>query len=170
MAIQNIDKSFKTEDGIVIQALTEPDNMRMIAVVGDKTSLDTTTKTGYRLCVPMLAPTHPDLIERLGIKLGKPPEICLLSDIPKTIAGIYSRRAWTTLKRWNKGFTQSHALRQLANFNGQMAGMSQETKAKNLGHSTQMNEGTYKKRSNTKTIINWLTLSTKEAIPLSSAI
>jgi hypothetical protein len=169
-AIQNIDKPFKTEDGIIIQALTEPDNMKMIAVVGDKTSLDTTTKTGYRLCVPMLAPTHPDLIERLGIKLGKPPKICLLSDSPKTIAGIYSRRAWATLKRWNKGFTQSHALRHLANLNGQMAGMSQETRAKNLGHSTQMNEGTYKKRANTKTTIDLLTRFTKEAIPLSSAI
>ena len=169
-AIQNIDKPLKAEDGIIIQALTEPDNLRMIAVVGDKTSLDTTTKTGYRLCVPMLAPTHPDLIERLGIKLGKPPKICLLSNSPKTIAGIYSRRAWTTLKRWNKGFTQSHALRHLANLNGQMAGMSQETRAKNLGHSTQMNEGTYKKRANTKTTIDLLTRSTKEAIPLSSAI
>ncbi|MEG5084580.1 hypothetical protein QUB53_28640 [Microcoleus sp. AT8-B4] len=48
--------------------------------------------------------------------------------------------------------------------------MSQETRAKSLGHSTQMNEGTYKKRANTKTTIDLLTHSTKEAIPLGSAI
>lgn len=169
-AIQNLDEPFKTKDGIMIPALSELSNTKMIAVVGEKTRLETTTKTGYRLCVPMLPPTHPDLIECLGIKLGKLPDIKLTSSNSKTISGAYNDRAWATLKRWNKGFTQSHALRHLANLNGQMAGMSQETRAKSLGHSTQMNEGTYKKRANTETTINLLTQSTKEAIPLDIAI
>ena len=169
-AAQNIDKPFKTKDGIIIPPLNEPENKHMIAVVGDKTLLDTTTKTGYRLCVPMLPPTHPDLIKYLEIKSGDLPDIGTLSKNPKTISGLYSDRAQIVLRRWDKGFTQTHALRHLANLNGQMAGMSQETRAKNLGHSIQMNEGTYKKRANTETTINLLTQSTKAAIPLSSAI
>ncbi|WP_293125517.1 hypothetical protein [Microcoleus sp. bin38.metabat.b11b12b14.051] len=169
-AIQNIDKPFKTKDGVVIPALIEPNNIKMIAVVGDKTLLNTTTKTGYRLCVPMLPPTHSDLIECLELKSGILPDIRTSSNNPKTISGIYSDRAQTILRRWDKGFTQTHALRHLANLNGQMAGMSQETRAKSLGHSTQMNEGIYKKRANTQTTIDLLTQSTKEAIPLGSAI
>ncbi|MEZ2304471.1 MAG: hypothetical protein ACBR13_22135 [Microcoleus sp.] len=169
-AIQNIDKPFKTKDGVIIPALIEPNNIKMIAVVGDKTLLDTTTKTGYRLCVPMLPPTHLDLIECLEIKSGKLPEIGTLSSNPKTIAGLYSDRAQNILRRWNKGFTQTHALRHLANLSGQMAGMSQETRAKSLGHSPQMNETVYKRRANTETTIDLLTQSTKEAIPLGSAI
>ena len=169
-AVQNVNKPFKTKDGVIIPSLTEPNNKKMIAVVGDKTLLDTTTKTGYRLCVRMLPPTHPDLIECLEIKSGKFPEIHSKSNNPKVIVGVYNDRARRALERWNKGFTQSDALRHLANLNGQMAGMSQETRAKSLGHSTQMNEGTYKKRANTETTINLLTQSTKEAIPLGSAI
>jgi len=169
-AVQNIDKPFKTKDGITIPPLNEPANKKMIAVVGEKTLLDTTTKTGYRLCVPMLPPTHFDLIERLEIKLGKLPEVRLLSSRPETVSKVYAKRGRDVLVGWNKGFTQTHALRHLANLSGQMAGMSQETRAKSLGHSTQMNEGTYKKRANTQTTIDLLTQSTTEAIPLGSAI
>lgn len=151
-------------------ALIDPNNTRMIAVVGDKTLLDTTTKTGYRLCVPMLPHTHTDLIECLEIKAGKLPDIGTLSSNPKTIAGLYSDRASNILRRWNKGFTQSHALRHLANLNGQMAGISQEMRAKSLGHSPQINETVYKRRASTKTTIDLLTQSTTEAIPLGSAI
>lgn len=169
-AIQNVNEPFKTKDGITIPALSEPSNTKMIAVVGERTKLETTTKTGYRLCVPMLPPTHLDLIECLGIRLGQLPEVRLISSNPKTISGAYNDRAWATLKRWNKGFTQTHALRHLANLSGQMAGMSQETRAKSLGHSPQMNETVYKRRANTETTIDLLTQSTKEAIPLGSAI
>lgn len=169
-AVQNIDQPFKTKDGVTIPSLKEPSNHKMIAVVGEKTLINTTTKTGYRLCVPMIPPTHPDLIERLKIKSGKLPEIHSNSSNPKVIVGVYNDRARRALKRWDKGFTQSHALRHLANLNGQMGGMPQEARAKSLGHSPQMNEGIYKKRANTKTTIDLLTQSTKEAIPLNGAI
>ncbi|MEG4941706.1 hypothetical protein [Microcoleus sp. F4-D5] len=46
-AVQNIDKPFTAKDGVIIPALIEPNNIKMIAVVGDKTLLDTTTKTGW---------------------------------------------------------------------------------------------------------------------------
>lgn len=169
-AVQNIDKPFTAKDGVIIPALIEPNNIKMIAVVGEKTLLDTTTKTGYRLCVPMLPPTHPDLVKRLEIKSGQLPEIHSISDNPNTIGKAYARRARQFLTRLNKGLTQTHALRHLANLSGQMGGMSQETRAKSLGHSTQMNEGIYKRRANTETTINLLTQSTKETIPLGSAI
>lgn len=169
-AIQNIDKPFTTTDGVTLPALNQPSNKKMIAVVGDRTLLDTTTKTGYRLCVPMLPPTYPDLLERLEIKSGQLPEVHSMSSNPNTIGKGYARRAGQFLTRLKKGLTQSHALRHLANLNGQMAGIHQETRAKNLGHSAQMNEGTYKKRASTKTTIDLLTHSTKEAIPLGSAI
>lgn len=169
-AIQNIDKPFKTKDGVIIPPLTEPNNKKMIAVVGDKTLLETTTKTGYRLSVPMLAPTHPDLIERLEIKSGKPPEIHLLSNNSETISRAYAKRAREVLVGWSKNLSQTHALRHLANLNGQMAGMSQETRAKSLGHSAQINENVYKRRASSSTTIDLLTHSTKEAIHLNGAI
>lgn len=169
-AVQNINKPFKTKDGIIIPSLATLDNKNMIAVIGERTSLDTTTKTGYRLCVPMLPPTHFDLINRLEIKSGQLPEIHLISSNPKTISKAYAKKGHTILERWNKGFTQTHALRHLANLNGQMAGISQEARAKSLGHSLQMNENVYKRRANTKTTIDLLTQSTKEAIPLNGAI
>ena len=142
----------------------------MIAVVGDKTLLDTTTKTGYRLCVPMLAPTHPDLIERLEIKSGKPPEIRLLSSNSETISRAYAKRGREALVGWSKNLSQTHALRHLANLNGQMAGISQETRAKSLGHSPQINENVYKRRASSSTTIDLLTHPTKEAISLNDAI
>lgn len=169
-AVQNIDRPFKTKDGVIIPPLTEPSNKKMVAVVGDKTLLETTTKTGYRLCVPMLAPTHPNLIEHLEIKSGKPPEIHLLSNNSETISRAYAKRAREALVGWSKNLSQTHALRHLANLNGQMAGMSQETRAKSLGHSAQINENVYKRRASTKTTIDLLTQSTKEAIPLNGAI
>jgi len=169
-AVQNIDQPFKTKDGVIIPPLTEPSNKKMIAVVGDKTLLDTTTKTGYRLCVPMLAPTHPDLIERLEIKSGKPPEIRLLSSNSETISRAYAKRGREALVGWSKNLSQTHALRHLANLNGQMAGISQETRAKSLGHSPQINENVYKRRASSSTTIDLLTHSTKEAIPLNDAI
>lgn len=71
---------------------------------------------------------------------------------------------------WSKNLSQTHALRHLANLNGQMAGMSQETRAKTLGHSAQINENVYKRRASSITTIDLLTHSTKEAIPLNAAI
>lgn len=69
-AVQNIDKPFRTKDGVTIPALQNPNNKDMVAVVGSETILGTTTKTGYRLAVPLIPPTYPNLIEKLEIKLG----------------------------------------------------------------------------------------------------
>jgi hypothetical protein len=168
-AIQNIDKPFKTKDGVIIPALTEPSNKKMIAVVGDKTLLDTTTKTGYRLTVLMLPPTHPDLIEQLDIKKRGLPQLKVISINPNTIVGKYNKSARDRLESWSK-FTQTHALRHLANLNGMMGGISLETRAMSLGHSPAMNDTVYKKRQTTKTTIDLFTKSDNQAIPLDSAV
>lgn len=168
-AVQNIDKPFVTKDNITIPALNDTNNKKMVAVVGDKTTLQTTTKTGYRLTVPMLPPTHPDLIEQLELKSGVLPEINIVSTNSQTIAGKYARTAWLRLQSWSK-FTQTHALRHLCNLNGMMSGVSLETRAMSLGHSPTMNDTVYKKRQTTKTTIDLLTNSDNQAIPLGSAI
>ncbi|MCC3576157.1 MAG: hypothetical protein JGK30_32130 [Microcoleus sp. PH2017_40_RAT_O_B] len=168
-AIQNIEQPFKTKDGVTIPALGDPRNTKMLAVVGDKTALDTTTKTGYRLTIPMLPPTHPDLIEQLELKSGSPPQLNIVSTNPQTIVGKYIKSARNCLESWSK-FTQTHALRHLCNLNGMMGGVSLETRAMSLGHSPTMNDTVYKKRQTTKTTIDLLTKSNNQAIPLSSAI
>ena len=168
-AIQNIDQPFKTKDGVTIPALNDPKNKKMIAVVGDKTTLNTTTKTGYRLTTPMVPPTHPNLTEELELKSGNPPELKIESDNPNTVVSKYNKSARNCLARWSK-FTQTHALRHLANLNGMMSGVSLETRAMSLGHSPTMNDAVYKKRQTTNTTIDLLTRSDNQAIPLGSAI
>ena len=168
-AIQNVDVPFRTKDGVTIPALNDFKNKKMIAVVGDKTALNTTTKTGYRLTIPMIPPTHPNLIEELELKQGRPPELKIESDNPSIVAGKYNRSARECLARWSK-FTQTHALRHLANLNGMMSGVSLETRAMSLGHSTTMNDTVYKKRQTTSTTIDLLTRSDSQAIPLASAV
>lgn len=169
-AIQNTDKPFVTKDNITIPALNDPKNQKMVAVVGDKTLLETTTKTGYRLTVPMIPPTHPNLIEQLEIKSVRFPKINLVSTNNSTIAVKYAKSAHRNLKAWSKHISQTHAFRHLSNLNGMMSGVNLETRAMNLGHSPAMNETVYKKRQTTKTTIDLLTQSHNQAIPLLSAI
>jgi len=168
-AIENVEQQFKTKDGVTIPALSDPKNKKMIAVVGDKTTLETTTKTGYRLTIPMLPPTHPDLIEQLEIKSGQLPAVNIVSTNNVTIASAFGRIARRRLGDWGE-FTQTHALRHLCNLNGMMGGVSLETRAMSLGHSPTMNDTVYKKRQTTNTTIDLLTKSDNQAIPLGSAI
>lgn len=171
-AVKNIDSPFITKDGITIPALQDPNNQKMIAVVGDETMLGTTTKTGHRLAIPMIPPSHPDLIEILDIKTGKLPKVTLETTNPTSIRHKYTKTARNHLCNWlkNSKFTQTHALRHLANLNGMMAGISLEKRAMSLGHSPTMNDRVYKKRQTTKTTIDLLTQSTHQALPLPTAI
>lgn len=171
-AVQNIDKIFTTKDGITIPALNDPNNEDMIAVIGAETLLGTTTKTGYRLSIPLIPPNCPNLIEILEIRTGKLPQVSLISDNPISKRHKYAKTARTNLLNWLKGtrFTQTHALRHLANLHGIMAGVPLEKRAMSLGHSPAMNDSTYKKRRTTETTLDILTSSNSQAIPLQSAI
>jgi len=177
--VQNIDKPYKTKDGVIIPALNDPENTDMMAVVYN-TVIGTSNKTGYRLARPLIPPKHPDLIEKLGIKEGKLPDNRPKKDSkPSTKASFFKDCAIKTIVRWQEQIknllgdkdplTQTHALRHLANLNGIMAGISLEQRAMSLGHSPTMNDSTYKKRKATKTTLEILTTQV-QLIPLEVAI
>jgi integrase len=170
-AVRNIDQSFITKDGIVIPSLNDPTNKDMVVVVGNETLLGTTTKTGYRLSIPLVPPTHNDLINKLEIKSGQLPKLTLNSDNPVSARHKYTKTARNNLMTWLKGkFTQTHALRHLSNLHGIMSGVSLEKRAMSLGHSPAMNDSTYKRRRTTQTTLDLLTNFTHQTIPLASAI
>lgn len=169
-AIANLDKSFRTKDGVTIPALRDVTNLKMIAVVGDTTPEGVTTKTGYRLAAPMLPPSHPNLISELDIRGGSPPELTITSNDPKVICEKYSHSAGLALRRWKAPITQTHALRHLANQNGKQAGISAEDRASNLGHSVAMNTATYLKREATNTRLAAIDAQNSRVLPLEGAI
>ena len=169
-AIANLDKPFRTKDGVTIPALRDVDNERMIAVVGEVTTAGTTTKTGYRLAVPMLPPSHPTLIDELNIRGGLPPVININTQDPSEITRRYAHNAGMMLKKWNAPITQTHALRHLANQNGKQAGISAEDRAANLGHSVGMNTATYLKREATNTRLAAIDAQNTRVMPLEGAM
>jgi hypothetical protein len=169
-AIANLDKPFRTKDGVTIPALRDVDNERMIAVVGEVTTAGTTTKTGYRLAVPMLPPSHPNLIDELNIRGGLPPVININTQDPSEITRRYAHNAGMMLKKWNAPITQTHALRHLANQNGKQAGISAEDRAANLGHSVGMNTATYLKREATNTRLAAIDAQNTRVMPLEGAV
>ncbi len=170
-AIQNLDKPFVAKDKTSIEALNDPSNTDNLLVIGDYTYLGTTTKTGYRLARPLIPPEYPDLLERLDIKHGTIPENKPRKGTsPKGIRNFYNRTARGYLVDWNAPFTQTHASRGLANLNGMQAGISQEVRSQSLGHTPDQNDRGYKKRKTTKTEINLLLNSSKQAIDFVSAL
>lgn len=150
-AIANIATPFRTQDGHTIPALRAADNKRMVAVVAAVTEAGTTTKTGYRLAAPMLPPSHPNLIEDLGIRNSEPPTIHINTKNPLSVVARYNHSARAALIQWEAPVTQTHALRHLCNQNGRQAGISIEVRAANLGHSAAMNAATYLSREATST-------------------
>ncbi|MDB9519085.1 hypothetical protein PN466_19250, partial [Roseofilum reptotaenium CS-1145] len=54
-----------------------------------------------------------------------------------------------------QGFTQTHALRHLANYHGKLAGLTRDQRALSLGHSQTMNDK-YDKHQTTRNQVNLL--------------
>jgi hypothetical protein len=169
-AIQNIDEPFKTKDGVTIPALCDRKNKLMVAVVGDATTIGTTTKTGYRLAAPMLPPSHPNLIEELGIRGGGLPSLVVETNNPHSIANKITKTARQKLLDWKCPVTQTHAFRHLCNQSGKQAGINIEDRAKNLGHSIAMNESVYLKREATNTRLASIKAMTTRQLPLDGAM
>jgi integrase len=143
-AIQNLDEPFTTKDKKVIPALSDPDNIDNAIVVGEKTAIGTTTKTGYRLARPIIPPAHPDLIRILEVKMPLVPLNAPTGNSYRRASDFYCTNAAKVLRKWNAPFTQTHALRHLANINGMQAGIPLEVRAQSLGHTPAMNDSTYK--------------------------
>jgi hypothetical protein len=169
-AIENLEKPFKTKDGVLIPALNDSHNNTNIIVVGEFTKLGTTTKTGYRLTRPLIPPSCPNLIEKLDIKNPMLPDVQCASNNPKAVKGFYANAGRRQLVRWHSPFTQTHALRRLANLNGMGAGVSQEIRSQSLGHTPEQNDSAYKDDQHTTETLNLLLNSNKQAIDLLSAI
>ncbi|MDB9518022.1 hypothetical protein PN466_13810 [Roseofilum reptotaenium CS-1145] len=169
-AIRNLDEP-ATIDGYTFKALHDPTNDENIVIIGDGFWVtDTsgkrhyiTVKTGNRIARPMTHPDYPNLIEVLGIK---DPEVELPKCTPSTngnpesIKDIYRNRMRNQLADYVKqvggqGFTQTHALRHLANYHGKLAGLTRDQRALSLGHSQTMNDK-YDKHQTTRNQVNLL--------------
>ncbi|MDJ0537088.1 MAG: hypothetical protein QNJ70_32170 [Xenococcaceae cyanobacterium MO_207.B15] len=169
-AIQNLDEPFTTKDKVIIPALNDASNNQNLVVIGEKSKIGTKTKTSYRIARPLIPNKYPELIERLEIKKPLLPNNKPLSTESKAIINFHGKIARTYLLKWDSPFTQTHALRHLANLNGMQAGISLEVRAQSLGHSPTMNDTTYKKRQHTKTTIDILLDSNKQAIDFTSGL
>jgi hypothetical protein len=152
----NLDKPY-TKDGVTIPAINNPENKTMLLVLGDFMYTGASIKTGGRICKPVT--TNEALLNRLRIR-----KISLPITESKKAGGFNkSHRQW--LSNNNCPVTQAYAFRHLGNQLGEMYGIPQEIRARSMGHSTQQNDTTYKKRKNLKTTVDILTNHSK--MPLS---
>jgi integrase len=169
-AIVNSKLPFIAEDGVTIPALNDSNNTDNLIVIGGLTSIQTTTKTGYRIARPNIPPKYPDLLEKLEIKIPLIPDNKPKGKSEKAKVNFYSKTARDRLDRWNAPTTQTHALRHLANINGMQAGIPLEVRAQSMGHTPAMNDSVYKKRQSTQTTIDLLLNSNQNAIDFVTAL
>jgi len=168
-AILNLDEPV-TKDSYTFKALHDRDNHDNILVIDEGFWMTDdsgkkhwiTTKTSNRIARPMIHPDHPNLIELLGIKDAsvKMPECTPNANSePKSIKNAYPRRMGLRLSDYidqvGEGFTQTHALRHLANYHGKLAGLTRDQRALSLGHSQTMNDR-YDKHQTTRNQVNLL--------------
>ncbi|ERT04925.1 hypothetical protein M595_5122 [Lyngbya aestuarii BL J] len=153
-AIANLDKPV-TVGKRVIPALYDPSNKDNILVLNDCFEViddsgnihKITIKTKGRLARPMVHPDYPNLIEMLDIKnsdISLPTLNPKSTSKPQTIKQAYIQKLGQKLRRWvtqcGLGFSQTHALRHLANLHGTLSGLTDDQRALTLGHSKAMNE------------------------------
>jgi integrase len=169
-AIVNSKLPFIAEDGVTIPALNDSNNTDNLIVISGLTSIQTTTKTGYRIARPNIPPKYPDLLERLEIKIPLLPSNKPISNNSNTIRKFFARKARRMLTDWEAPTTQTHALRHLANINGMQAGIPIEVRAQSMGHTPAMNDSVYKKRQSTQTTIDLLLNSNTQAIDFVTAL
>lgn len=155
-AIQNLDKSFVTQDGVTIPALNDPSNIDNAIVIGHETIIGTTTKTSYRLAVPLCANNEVNLIAKLDIKNPQLPTNRPRSTNPKRLENFWCDTAIQRLKRWNAPITQTHALRRLGNLLGIQVGIPLEVRSQSMGHTSNVNESIYKQDQATQETLNIL--------------
>ncbi|MBR8829957.1 MAG: hypothetical protein N5P05_000501 [Chroococcopsis gigantea SAG 12.99] len=157
-----------TVDGYTIPALNSPNNKELLLYLGDFTYFGIRIKTGKRVCKPMV--TDRVLIERLKIQ-----EPNLPTYTPKegskacSIIDGFNNNFTKAMDSYKLPITQKYAFRHLANQLGEKFGIPQEIRARLLGHSTQVNENTYKKRSNIRTSIDLITNHSKQPLSLDMA-
>ena len=166
-AAQNLTTSWKLED-VTISAIDSLTNESLLLVIGEFTYFGTSTKTGSRICKPMI--TDKTLWDELDLRTVRLPEYHCSSSNPEVIARGFSDRLIAFLKKFDAPVTQAYALRHLANQLGERYGIPQEIRARMLGHSVEINDSVYKSRKNLKTEIDLLLNHNKQAIDRQMAI
>ncbi|QQW31123.1 recombinase [Arthrospira sp. PCC 9108] len=154
---QNLTKAI-TVDGITFPAVSDPNNLELVLVIGEFTYFGGSTKTGWRLAIPMSK--DKTLINRLGIH-----NVCLPITESKDPSKFNdNHRKW--LERHDWGFTQTYAFQHLGNQLGEMNGIPQEIRARSFGHSVAVNDSKYKKRRHLATELGILTRHQRQPLPL----
>ncbi|MBP0007578.1 MULTISPECIES: hypothetical protein [unclassified Roseofilum] len=176
-AIANLDKPYKCSDGEIIPAIHDPSNKDFVIVLkpffwvvddaGNKHKI--TIKMGGGFVRPMIHPNYPRLIKELGINN---PDISLPVVTPKstskklTIKGCYQRGMRRSLTEYidqvGEGFTQTHALRHLANYHGKLAGLTRDQRSMSLRHSQSSNDS-YDEHLTPKAQLNLLTADVSQS-------
>ena len=164
---QNLTTEWKSEN-VTIPAVNDPGNENLLLVIGEFTYFGTSTKTGSRICRPMV--TDKILWDDLDLRTVRLPEYHCSSSKPSVIARGFSDRLIAFLKKFNAPITQAYALRHLANQLGEKYGIPLEIRARILGHSVEVNSRIYKSRRNLQTEIDLLLNHSKEAIDYNLAI
>ena len=166
-AAQNLTTDWKSGH-VTIPAINSPNNENLLLVIGEFTYFGTSTKTGSRICKPMI--TDKILWDDLNLRTVLLPEYHCSSSKPEVIARGFSDRLIVFLKKFNAPVTQAYALRHLANQLGEKYGIPQEIRARTLGHSVAVNEKVYKSRTNLGTEIDLLLNHNKQAVDYDLAI
>lgn len=167
-AVKNLYKPYKTKGGYTFQALNDPSNKTYLVYIGDKTVIGTTVKTGSRASRPLCSK---ELFDKLDLTNPKLPTNRPKPDSkPESKASFFGRNARQALLDWNAPFTQTHADRHLCNILGAQEGHSTGVRAKNLGHSENMNEFTYLRSIADAEMVKYLLTDKREPLDILAGI
>ncbi|MDT9298051.1 MAG: recombinase, partial [Arthrospira platensis PCC 7345] len=172
-AAVNLTKPFVTEDGVIIKALSDPDNQDNYLVLGDYVYFTdaegrkVSIKTGGRIVAPI---PSPEMFKLLELKQPLLPEYSHKKGVqPRSIIGGFDKKFTNIIFSMKCPVTQKYAFRRLYNLLGEKYGLPIELRARLMGHSTIVNESKYKTKGIDATL-EVLDGCSKLPIPLNVAI
>ncbi|WP_410223396.1 recombinase, partial [Limnospira platensis] len=172
-AAVNLTKRYVTDDGVIIKALSDPDNQDNYLVLGDYVYFTdaegrkVSIKTGGRVVAPI---PSPEMFDFLELKRSLLPEYSpIKGSQPRTIAGGFNATFSKRIQSMKCPVTQKYAFRRLYNLLGEKYGLPIELPAIMMGHSATINENKYKTEGIDATL-EVLKGCSKLPIPLSVAI
>lgn len=140
LAVKNLQEAVSV-DGINFPNLKFPLNDKQMIVIGNYASNGFTTKTGKRVAIPLLTQKQ---IDKLYCELSIPKKYQRIQK--STTRNNFISGLDSSLHRYNFPANGAYSLRHLANYLGELKGLSLEQRAKSLGHSMRVNDEIYKKR------------------------
>lgn len=138
----NLDKPFRTKEGVIIPALSDPNNSDNYLVLGDETYFKVSIKTGGRIIAPL---PDDELIKLLKLKTPRLPVYTPNpKSSPKSICEGFDNAFSQRMEKANCPVSQLYAFRRLYNLLQEKYGVSIELRARMMGHSPLINESKYK--------------------------